>query len=291
MSMNLDAVRTEKWKGAVIGAVSCLLLIALGNRMQSVAGNTVLLRGLILTAAAVSWYCGRWAGILVTAVGGLLATYFALPPLYSLRIVGTQESAELYSFALAGVIISLLCGAAWQLRVEARVWHADQQELMRLRNRNVELQWESLTQQKALEASDRLLEEIGYAASREQPRIVDCEALVQNAKKKYPQRSGIVQGAVPKVWAEEKQVQRLFETLIARAAENESVQSLQLSANRLPESYLFSATFHKTGGSPPLTPLEFQTCNYLVARQGGRCWTNAREHDWELMFMLPRRQR
>jgi hypothetical protein len=305
------AGRRENWKGSAIGVGAFLLIMILGPWLRTRAGESALLLAVVMTAAAVAWYCGRWAGILASVGASMVAAYFALPPVYSLRITGTQESTALYSFALAGVIASLLCGAAWQLRLEARTGQAGQREMNNLRIQNLELRQKIEEQSAALAASDRLIQEFAKVADSfsaelaaqvkhavrntdgsDPVQVVDCNALVQRAKARFADAGAekIFQGALPTVWGEETEVARLFEMLVFRAIHNSSVETLSFSASRLPESYLFNATFRKSSSTPPLTELEFCTCNRIVARQGGRCWSNARgEGDWELMFLLPRR--
>src|ERR1700741_1485461 len=128
--MELTAGRSETLKGSAVGVGACILSLAVGSRMQDFTGSAGMLLGLLLATAVASWYAGRWVGLLTTLAGGFVASYL-LPPNYSFQIAEPRDSGALYSFAVVGVIISLLCGAAWQLRMEARAVEATGKELAR----------------------------------------------------------------------------------------------------------------------------------------------------------------
>src|SRR5262249_16840209 len=136
---------------------ACLLTVMAGSRLQAVTGDAGVLLGLFVATATAAWYAGRWAGIVTTLVGSLAAAYM-LPPAYSFAIAKSADSGALYTFAAGGVIVSLLCGAAWQLRAEARHLVAIQNELASLREANAELLHRVRQQEAALRASDRLFE-------------------------------------------------------------------------------------------------------------------------------------
>lgn len=312
--MELAASRSETLKGTVVGIGACVLTAGLGSHMEALTGSAGPLLGLLLATAVAAWYAGRWAGIITTAAGAIAAAYL-LPPAYSFRIAAPADSGALYSFALGGVIVSLLCGAAWQLRLEARAWQKSEHELSRLRSLNGELHQIIQQRDAALAASDRLLHEFARAAlsaagtqtltemaknfqliSQRSTQAVDCATLVESAKTRYEHQAGrqytIASAALPTVWGEERELRRLFEILVFQAVHNLSVRGLYLTASRLPESWLFTAAFRlgAPGAEPPLSPLEYCACDRIIARQGGRCWTNSTSHgDWELMFLLPRR--
>lgn len=290
--------RTDSWRGGAIAAVACLLSLTLAARLQSLTGNSGMLLALLISAAVASWYAGRWAGMLTTLIGIAAAAYFFMPPDNSFHVSDPHDTGALYSFAIGGVIISFLCGAAWQMRAGVGSVRNGEPEMMRLRSRNSHLALQSKQDGAALAASDHLLrrfaqatrvalesgsgggELLGLARRIEQepnesaPSLVDCSALYPGSR--VP---------LPTVSADPAELRQLFEIL---AVEGErGVDCLDLSASQLPAWWLFAAVFRSPAG--PLTPLQFFLCERIVIRQGGRCWANASTHGaWELRFLLPR---
>jgi hypothetical protein len=286
--MELVARRFETWKECAAATGACVLSLGLGSRVQALTGNAGVLLGLLLATAVASWYAGRWAGFLTTGVGAVVASYFFLPPLHSLRIFEPRDSGALYSFAIGGVIISLLCGAAWQLRAEARFARATEEELARLRSVNARLHQRTQQQDARLAASERLLQEFARSAraaledrrgqsdfaklacqfeqiKEASPQLVDCNTL-------WSRRSSL-----PTVWADEGEMRKLFEILALG----------DLSASELPEWWLFVAVFRNS--ISPLPPIQHCTCERIIARQGGRSWSNITANgSWELRFLMPR---
>ncbi|HEY4360575.1 MAG TPA: DUF4118 domain-containing protein [Bryobacteraceae bacterium] len=264
--MELAAVRNETWKGGAIGIGACILTLAVGGRLQAVTGDAGVLLGLFVATAVAAWYAGRWAGIVTTAIG-VFANAYILPPAYSLAIAKPADWGAVSSFAVGGIIVSLLCGAAWQLRLETRAMEATQTELLQLRARNAELSDQVRRQEAALAASDQF-----FAAAS---RTAATEAASETAGP-YTRQQGI---------------RRMLEILLCRAHED-ALRSVHFDANRLPDSWHFTAAFHPEHESPPaepLTPLEVRMCNRIVTREGGRCWTSRSNRGaWELKFTLPR---
>ena len=285
--MELIAGRNETLKGSAVGVGACILSLAVGARVQDITGSAGMLLGLLLATAVASWYAGRWVGLLTTLAGGFVASYL-LPPNYSLQIAEPRDSGALYSFAVVGVILSLLCGAAWQLRMEARAVDTANNELARLRSANSDLLWRARHQDAALRASEELLEAFARAtlSGAEEAREFAAR-LAQSGKARFgPVDCGaLARGpSLPTVWADERDVRLLFDILTARGP--------RLRTGRLPDFWLFTAAFPKPESSarpvPPLTELELSACQRLVARQGGRSWTGASANgDWELRFLLP----
>src|ERR1041385_9101368 len=99
--------RNETWKAGAVGAAACALTLAFGTGMQVITGNAGMLSALLLATTIAAWFAGKWVGIATTAAGVVAAAYL-LPPTYSLRIAQPEDSGALYSFALGGIIISLL---------------------------------------------------------------------------------------------------------------------------------------------------------------------------------------
>jgi signal transduction histidine kinase len=70
------------------------------------------------------------------------------------------------------------------------------------------------------------------------------------------------------------------------------MRSLHLNAERLPDSWIFTAAFRPAqdiSEAAPLTSLELHACHRIVTRHGGRCWTaRSGSGTWELKFTLPR---
>ena len=60
------------------------------------------------TVVLCGWYGGLWPGLLSTALGGLAAWFFFVPPAYSFAFVDTGAPWALVLFLLCGVLISLL---------------------------------------------------------------------------------------------------------------------------------------------------------------------------------------
>ena len=263
--MELAAVRTETWKGTAIGIGACALTLAAGARLQAVTGDAGVLLGLFVATAVAAWYAGRWVGIVTTIVGSFAAAYM-FPPAYSLAIAKPTDFAAISSFAIGGVIVSLLCGAAWQLRLEARDMETTQQEMAALRARNAELLDQLRRQNAALSASDQFFAEATASAGM-----------------------GLAQLPPP---SRQHGIRRMLEVLLCRATHEDSLRSVHLNANRLPDSWLFTAAFRPDQEAPaaePLTPLELRLCNRIVTREGGRCWTSRSGNGtWELKFTLPR---
>jgi hypothetical protein len=192
-----------------------------------------------------------------------------LPPAHSFVVARPADFGALYSFAIGGVIVSLLCGAAWQLRREAYDVAATHSELTRLRAQNAELLDKVHRQEAALTASDKFFAEASRSAGWE---TRGAEAATS--------------------WTKHRGVRRLLEILVCRATNGTATRSLHLNADRLPDSWIFTAAFRPdrdAPANPPLTPLELRACNRIVARQGGRCWTSqSGSGNWELKFTLPR---
>ena len=285
--MELTVGRSELLKGGAIGFGACALSFALGVPVESFSGSAGILLGLLLATAVASWYAGRWVGLLTTLTGALVASYI-LPPNYSLHITEPKDFGAIYSFAIVGVIISLLCGAAWQLRMEARAITETGNELARLRSENSDLVWRAQHQDAALRASEELLGAFARAAlSRTDESLEFAARLVQGGKARIgpvdcgPLAKGLT---LPTVWGDERDVRLLFEILTAH--------SPQFRTGRLPGFWLFTAVFPKPestkGPAPALTELERSACQQLIARQGGRAWTaSSGNGDWELRFLLP----
>lgn len=267
----------------------CVLSVCMGARVQAMTGNAGVLLGLLLATAVVSWYAGRWAGLATTGLGAAAASYFFLPPIHSWQVFRPQDSGALYSFAIGGVIISLLCGAAWQLRAEARSLQVTENELTHLRSLNSGLLLRIQHQDAAITASDRILQEFARTARtvveaggggndfvelarylerdrRPSPQPVDCKALLNRC-------------SLPTVWADPRDTRELFEI----------IGNLEISASQLPEWWLFVASIHSSA-TPP-SPMQLCICERLVVSQGGRWWT-ATTHSGasELRFLLPRRE-
>jgi hypothetical protein len=223
------------------------------------------LLGLFVATAIAAWYAGRWVGIVTTFIGSLAAAYM-LPPVHSFAVTKAEDFAALSSFAVGGVIVSLLCGAAWQLRLEARDMQATQRELAGLRARNAELLDQLHRQEAALAESDRFFAEAAHAAGWETAQPEGC--------------------------TRQQGVRRLLEILVRRATRGTAMRSLHLNADRLPDSWIFTAAFrpsHDPAEAAPLTPFELHACKRIVTRQGGRCWTGRSGSGiWELKFTLPR---
>jgi len=305
--MELTAGRSETLKGSAIGIGACCLSLAAGSWMHAVTGSAGILLVLLLATAAAAWYAGRWVGLMTTVAGAIVACYL-LPPSNTMQIAAPQDSAALYSFAIGGVIVSLLCGAAWQLRMEARAVEATQTELARLRALNGDLLWRAERENAVSRASEGLLQALARAALEHRSDFVeiashlagnskvsfapvDCGAVAQAASRRHGY--AVHATALPTVWADEYELHQLFEMLISRAVRNESVAGLDLGSGRLPESWLLSAKFRRAGSSAPaispLTPLERSMCERIIVRQGGRCWSSSTPSgDWELRFVLPR---
>jgi len=266
--MELAAVRNETWKGTGIGIGACVLTLAVGARLQAVTGDAGVLLGLFVATAVAAWYAGRWVGIVTTIVGVFAAAYM-LPPAYSLAIAKPADFGALSSFAIGGVIVSLLCGAAWQLRLEARAMQATQSELVQLRARNSELLDRLRQQEAALSASDQFFAEASRSTSSEAAGPVTVEP-----------------------WTRQQGIRRMLEILLCRATREDALRSVHLNANRLPDSWLFTAAFRpdqEASPAEPLTPLELRMCDRIVTREGGRCWTGRSGRGaWELKFTLPR---
>ena len=263
--MELAAIRNETWKGTAIGIGACVLTVAAGTRLQALTGDTGVLLGLFVATAVAAWYAGRWVGIVTTVVGVFAAAYM-LPPTYSLAIAKPSDFGALYTFAIGGVIVSLLCGAAWQLRLEARDLEFTQDELAVLRARNAELVDIVHRQDAALTASDKFFAEASRSAAGE---------------------------AIPPAgWTKQQEIRRMLEILVCRATHADRLRSVWLNADRLPDSWLFTASFRPdqdAAAAEALTPLEIRVCNRIVTRQGGRCWTSrSGSGNWELKFTLPR---
>jgi hypothetical protein len=298
----------ETWKGSAAGLGICALLVIFGAPLHAVTGTPGILLVLLVVSACAAWFAGRLVGILTTMAGVLAAAYL-LPPRYSFEIADVHDSIGLYSLALGGVIVSLFCGAAWQLRLEAHSWQASGQELTKLRATNTTLENKLEKTERALSAADRLLNEFALAAQNgstrddlcelarnfqliqnRSARAVECEPLMTDALRRYGCADRVSFQTLPAVWGEEREIKRLFEILVFRAARQDASPALQMSASRLPDFWLFTAGFPAPGGSP-LSTLEFCACDRIVSRQGGRCWSSVTGHgDWELRFLLPRRQ-
>jgi hypothetical protein len=265
--MELVAIRNETWKGSAIGLGACILTVAVGTRLQAVTGDAGILLGLFLATAVAAWYAGRWVGIVTTIVGVFAAAYM-LPPAHSFVVAKPEDFGALYSFAIGGVIVSLLCGAAWQLRLEARDVAVTQNELARLRTLNSELLNQVHRQDAALAASDRFFAEASRSAGWG----------TQGTRASEP-------------WTKHRGIRRLLDILVCRATHGNAMRSVHLNADRLPDSWIFTAAFRAdqdASANPPLTPLELRACNRIVARQGGRCWTShSGSGNWELKFTLP----
>lgn len=263
--MELVAVRSQTWKGTAIGIGGCAVILGAGAQLRAAAGDAGMLLGLFVATAIAAWYAGRWVGIVTTFVGSLAAAYI-LPPVHSFSIAKPEDFGALSSFAIGGVIVSLLCGAAWQLRLEARDMEATQQELACLRARNAELLGQLQRQEASLEASDHFFVEATRAAGWETAQPDSC--------------------------SRQQGIRRLLEILVRRATQGTTMRSVHLNAVRLPDSWIFTAGFRPDREIPdgePLTAFELRACQRIVARQGGRCWTGrSGSGNWELKFTLPR---
>jgi hypothetical protein len=304
--MELTANKSSFLKAGTVGLVSCAVSLAISPHMHEATGSAGILLGWLIAAAASSWLAGRWAGLLTTGAGAIVAAY-VLPPNYSFHIAASQDSGALYSFAIGGIIISLLCGAAWQLRREARAVAATQEELARLRSSNNELLWRARQQDCALRASDGMLralagtvldsrqqaEEIARGVAHDYPlsfEPVDCADLLADSIRTY---SAPVRAlSLPTVLGDRRELCLLFDTLVSRASRNHEVRGVDFVAARLPDSWLITVTFRRAEDAPtpfaPLSELELAVCHRIVVRQGGRCWTTLTGSggDWEIRFLL-----
>lgn len=291
--------RIESWRGAWIAAGACLLSLGLSARLQALTGNSGMLLALLLSAAVASWFAGRWAGVATTVVAAAAVAYFYMPPDYSFRIADPHDTAALGSFAIGGVIISLLCGAAWQLRAEAQSLRQGEVEVSTLRGRYRRLVLQSKRNAAAAAASDKLLRQLArtvrlacgdYASMKNHPSTDGLAQVAAGIEMEATERSPSAvdcnslspewRSHLPSVWADESELRLLFQILNFGSRP-------ELTASRLPERWLFTATFFKPAG--PLSPLQYAMCERIVIRQGGRCWAGSRLNgDWELRFLLPR---
>ena len=241
---------------------------------------------------------------MTTVAGAGIASYL-LPPNYSMHIAEPQDFGALYLFAAGGVIISLLCGAAWHLRREARVVQVVQQEVTRLRAFNEDLLWRAQQQDASVRASEKLLQAFARAALEGGSEVaelagwvargrevylqaVDCAPLARAASQRH--NRNVRDASLPTVWCDEKELRQLLDILF-RAAGRPGVERLQLGAGRMPGAWLLTATFQRsasgTSKTAALSSVELAVCEHIVVRQGGRTSTGFNASgDWEFKFML-----
>lgn len=60
------------------------------------------------TLVLCAWFGGLGPGLVATALGGVIALYFFLPPQYSFELSSPTAAAQLIIFSLAGALISLM---------------------------------------------------------------------------------------------------------------------------------------------------------------------------------------
>jgi hypothetical protein len=290
--MELAASRSSDiWKKGALAVGACILSLWMAAPVQAATGNAGVLVGLLIATAVTAWYLGRGAGLATTVLGAAAAAYFFLPPIHSWEVIRPQDSGALYAFTIGGVILSLLGGATWQLRAEARSLQATENELTRLRSLNSELLLKVQYQGTAISTSDRFLKEFARTAraakelTDDGDEFVDLALELENTNQPCPEAVDCnilfhtARTPLPTVWADQREMRRLFEV----------IGNLEVSASQLPEWWLFVAGSHNS--SAPLTSMQRCICERIVVRQGGRWWTvSTNNGGCEIRFLLPRRE-
>jgi PAS domain S-box-containing protein len=87
------------------------------------------------TVVLCAWFGGLWPGLLSTALGGLIAWFVFIPPHDTFAVSDLTAPAQLITFLLAGILISLLAESlhrAWRKTAESETRERQQREQLRV---------------------------------------------------------------------------------------------------------------------------------------------------------------
>jgi hypothetical protein len=289
----------------MVGAVATAL--ALQMLLRPSLGTAAPLFVLVCAVGIVAWNHGARAGLAATFLASIAATFFLLPPIYSLRIDDPGHRLQLILFTVEGVALSCLCEANRRAR-RARQQAAARERIAESRATDLtelaancrqdrlkeEAAWRQIAQALALELrgqnSDLSLEMSEYArlgGLNEAREPVRLEELVQHAAS-----SGAIAirgGPLPVVQGNAEALGKFFRYLTEHAGVG---AQLSIAVSQMPGAWVFTISANharELGPQDARSLVRLAICRRLVENQRGRFW----ESGWlagrgACVFSLPR---
>jgi two-component system CheB/CheR fusion protein len=97
--------------GYLVAIAATLAVILLRLLLSRFLGDSAYFFPFVIAVTVSAWYGGLKPGLLATALGGVLAVFFFVPPYYTLAISDPKIVTGLVFFFISGVTISLVCDA------------------------------------------------------------------------------------------------------------------------------------------------------------------------------------
>lgn len=111
---------TPRWNaqtalsGYLVAIGATILVVLFRFALAGILGDAALFFPFVIAVTLSAWYGGLKPGLLATALGGIMAVFFFVPPAFSFKIPDTRIGATLIFFFIANVTISLVCDALHQ---------------------------------------------------------------------------------------------------------------------------------------------------------------------------------
>jgi PAS domain S-box-containing protein len=96
------------WAGYLIAVAATVGTLLARLSLGHAPGDPPTLVLFIIPIVLSSYLGGLGPGLLSTAIAGLTAAYFLLPPFYSFAIADPRNEIQLYCMVLAGILVSML---------------------------------------------------------------------------------------------------------------------------------------------------------------------------------------
>src|SRR5262250_744852 len=106
----MSVLHSKSWRYSVAIVATAVVFIA-RFLLEPVLGDIAQLLLFTLSVVVAAWHGGLGPGLLATALGAIVAEYFFIEPLYSLRAMNSAERIELLLFVCTGISISALSQA------------------------------------------------------------------------------------------------------------------------------------------------------------------------------------
>ena len=169
------------WQAYLFALATTAATLGLHLALNPKLGGTPTLVMFTLPVIFSAYMGGLGPGLLATALSCLSATYYLLPPIDSFRIANAQGRWEIFSLALAGVVISVVNEALHRTRRrdlstsrELRASEANYRQL--LASNIVGVAFWNL-QGDIVDANDRYLKMFGYSRDDLHQRNLNCHKL------------------------------------------------------------------------------------------------------------------